>query len=433
MDKMLLKARVCAEIDNRRDAIIALGQQIYRRPELGYKEFHTAMLVEQAFQEMALPYKTGVAITGSIAQMEGKQHKVRLAVMGELDAVACPAHPHADPQTGAAHCCGHNAQIAAMLGMAMGLHYSGIMQELDGDIQLMAVPAEEAGEVEWRQSLIEEGKIGFLGGKQEMLRLGCFDDVDLAMMMHSTADDKIHIGGTSNGFIAKYIQYIGREAHAGAPHLGINALNAAQLGLASINANRETFREEDCIRVHPIITKGGTLVNIIPADVRMETYVRGRTMECIMDASQKVNRALRAGADAVGAQIKIQEIPGYLPRYNNPAMGELFAANARQLLGQDCIIHNGHSGGSSDFGDVSGMIPAIHPYVGGACGHAHNSDYQITDPELFYVTAAKLLAMTAIDLLCDGARAAQEICHDFTPLYKTKEEYLTMWNNICGR
>ncbi len=107
---------------------------------------------------------------------------------------------------------------------------------------------------------------------------GFFDNVDMAMMIHMAAlgpDKKVIVGGTSNGFIGKLIKYKGKESHAGAaPHIGINALNAALLGLMGIHLQRETFKDEDHIRVHPIITKGGDLVNVIPADVRMETYVR---------------------------------------------------------------------------------------------------------------------------------------------------------------
>src|SRR5207244_9218026 len=91
-----------------------------------------------------------------------------------------------------------------------------------------------------------------------------------------------------------------------------NALYAAQIGLMAINAIRETFRDEDTIRVHPIITHGGSQVNVIPGEVRIETYVRGRTMEAILDANVKVDRALRAGARALGANVEIETLPGYM-------------------------------------------------------------------------------------------------------------------------
>lgn len=431
MDKQAMKEAVCKLIDQRREEIINIGETIRVAPELGYKEYKTAAFVESIFERMGLEYENKVALTGSIARLRGKSTKVKIAVMGELDAVVCPGHPQADPVTGASHSCGHFMQIASMLGTGMALKYSGVMDELDGEVVLMATPAEEAAEIEWRNDLIEKGVISFIGGKQEMIKRGYFDDIDMAMMCHGVTSDKIEIAETSTGFIVKNIRYIGKEAHAGgAPHLGVNALNAASLGLQAVAYQRETFQEKDTIRVHPIITKGGDLVNVVPADVRIETYVRGKTMEGVIDASQKVNRAFRAGADAMGAGIEIKEIPGYMPRFNNKEMNRLFYANAVQVVGEDNIINNGHTTGSSDFGDIMHLMPAIHPYIGGAKGIGHSSDYQVDDPELFYIAPTKIMAMTIIDLLCDGAVLAEEIIKDFVPVYGNKEEYLKAWEEI---
>ena len=140
---------------------------------------------------------------------------------------------------------------------------------------LLAVPAEEYIEIEYRDELRRDGKLEFLGGKPELIRLGEMDDVDMALMCHTTSEaseKQLCISGTNNGTLAKKIRFLGRAAHAGgAPHLGVNALNAASLALMAIHANRETFQERDTIRVHPIITKGGEAVSAVPADVRMET------------------------------------------------------------------------------------------------------------------------------------------------------------------
>jgi metal-dependent amidase/aminoacylase/carboxypeptidase family protein len=118
--------------------------------------------------------------------------------------------------------------------------------------------------------------------------------------------------------VAKRIRFIGSAAHAGgAPHKGVNALNAAMSAISAIHAQRESFRDEDTIRVHPIITQGGVAVSSVPADVRMETFVRGRSVNAFQSASRKVDRALRAGAMAVGGSVSITTLPGYLPiRYD---------------------------------------------------------------------------------------------------------------------
>jgi amidohydrolase len=432
VDVSALKQKACAEIDKRRAEIIAIGEELFKNPELGYKEYKAARLVAEKLKEMGLSPREGIAVTGVRAELQGGESKVRLALMGELDAVVCPEHPNADPITGGAHSCGHNAQIAGMLGAAMALVHGGLMEHLSGDISLMAVPAEEYVEIEYRQKIRQEGKISFLGGKQEFLALGEMDNVDLCMMFHTSTskDHKVSVGGTSNGFVGKLIRYKGKEAHAGgAPHAGVNALNAAMLGLMGIHAQRETFRDDDHIRVHPIITRGGDLVNIIPADVRMETYVRGSKMEAIMDASQKVDRALRAGALAIGAEVEIVQLPGYLPRINEAVMTELFRQNAVELLGEESVGESVHGAGSSDIGDISHIMPTIHPNVSGATGRGHASDYLIEDQELAYIVPAKIMAMTAIDLLVNGAAKALEAMENFEPIY-TKESYLKMWKDL---
>ena len=138
-----LKKRACEAIDKNRDKIIALGESIMMEPELGYKEFKTADKVKKVFDELGFQYQDGVAITGVIAPLKGKESKIRVAVMGELDAVVAPNHRCANKETGAAHSCGHHAQIASMVGAAYAFKDTGILEELSGDVVLMAVPAEE--------------------------------------------------------------------------------------------------------------------------------------------------------------------------------------------------------------------------------------------------------------------------------------------------
>lgn len=438
MTKDEAKGRVCETIDAHRQEIIDIGEAIMAQPELGYKEFKTSALVQKVFGQMGLSFRKDVAITGVVASLPGKATEARVAIIGELDSVLCPGHPLADPLTGAAHSCGHNAQIASMLGVGMGLLYSGVHKELDGEVRLIAVPAEEPVEIEYRLKLMREGKTRFLGGKQEFIALGEFDGVDAAMMCHlgTQREDgkKVSVGGTSNGFVAKFIRYVGKEAHAGgAPHAGINALNAAMLGLMGIHANRETFKDEDHIRVHPIMTRGGDLVNIIPADARIETYVRGSNMPAIADASKKVNRALEAGAYAVGAKCEITEVPGFLPLFHNGDLQAVFKANAEALVGADMVVEGTrHGSGSSDMGDVAHVIPAIHPHISAAEGRGHSEDYKIADPELAYTTPAKAMAMTVVDLLWDGAALAKSIRAAYQPKYD-RESYVAMWDEVTGK
>ncbi len=429
-----VKDAVCEAIDRSAERIVALGERIRRQPELGFKEHKTARLVEDTLREIGLAPRGGLALTGVRADARGAKDGPTFALLGELDALVVSGHPLADPDTGAAHACGHNAQVAGLLGAAMGLMGGGALPHLAGRVAFLAVPAEEYGDVAWRVEQARAGKLEFLGGKPELLRLGHLDDVDLAMMIHTTPQAELRkaaVAASSNGCVVKTVRYVGRAAHAGgAPHLGVNALYAAQIGLAAINAIRETFRDEDAIRVHPVVTHGGSQVNVIPADVRLETYVRGKSVEAILDANRRVDRALKAGALALGAQVEIETLPGYLPLRNDPGLAELFRQNARALLGADQVTEAGHRSGSTDMGDLSHVMPTLHPYMGGASGSGHGADFAIADPRLAYVEPAKQLALMAVDLLWGDAQAAREIVRGHVPAM-TREQYFAFQRGIA--
>jgi amidohydrolase len=432
-----LKRRVFAAIDQRAEEIIGIGERIRANPELGFKEVKTAGLVEETFRRIGLAPKTGLALTGVRADLAGRAGEgPTFALLGELDALVVAGHPQTDQATGAAHACGHNAQVAGLLGAAMGLIDAHVVDHLAGRLAFIAVPAEEYGDVEWRVGQARAGKLEFLGGKPELLRLGHLDDVDLAMMIHTTSreeDGKAGVPASNNGCVVKTVRYLGRAAHAGgAPHLGVNALYAAHIGLAAINAIRETFRDEDTIRVHPIITHGGSQVNVIPAEVRIETYVRGKTVAAILDAASRVDRAFRAGALALGARVEIETLPGYLPMTCDPRMARFFEANAATLVGAEHYRPVGHRTGSTDMGDLSQVMPILHPYMGGARGTGHGADYEIVDKPLAYVAPAKALAAMAIDLLADGGARAREVLAAAAPPM-TREQYLELQRGIARR
>lgn len=427
MNKDMLKQLACRFIDENREKIIGWAKEIAAHPELGFKETRTAVLVRDALASLGLPIREKIAVTGVEGVLAGAKPGPALLIMGELDAVINRDFPAADPVTGAAHLCGHHLQVGMMLGAALGLTAAGAGKQMSGKILFLGVPAEEFIEIEERLRMREEGKIRYLGGKQELVRLGYLDEVNIAMLFHAhsqLSERKILFGGSGNGFMAKSIQFRGKAAHAGgAPHEGINALNAACLSIINIHVQRETFRDEDSIRVHPIITKGGDVVNVVPPDVRMETYVRGRRIEAILDASRKVDRAIRAGADAVGAQALIRNIPGYLTVIQNEDLGRLARGNAISLAGEEGVGEGGFQGGSTDMGDLSHLIPTIQPYVGGIQGLLHSASFQVIDYEAALLYPAKVMAMTAIDLLFGEAEEAKRVIAKFRPAM-TSEKYL---------
>lgn len=427
-----LKERVIKAIDDNKDTIIKASREIYSTPEFGYKEFKSTETTVNFLKDLGLEVEENIAVTGCKAVMKGGKPGPNIAILGELDAISCVTHKDA-VETGAVHACGHNNQVGGMLGAALGLAKSGILQELAGNISIIATPSEEFVELEYRAKLREEGKLTYFGGKQELIKKGYFDDVDMAMMFHSSdmGDKDALIGPVSNGFIGKKVRFIGKESHAGsAPEEGINALNAATLAMNNIHAQRETFKDSDRVRVHPIITKGGNIVNSVPDDVQMESYVRARTIEGMIDSNYKVDRALKAGAMAVGAKVEITNIPGYLPILRYPRLDELFKDNLLFLgISEDKIIEGGDFTGSFDLGDVSHIMPTIHPMIGGVKGNLHTRDFETIDEDKAYIMPAKAMALTVIDLLFNDGANAKDILDNFTPVM-TKEEYLNFLESV---
>ncbi|MBS5492627.1 MAG: amidohydrolase [Sutterella wadsworthensis] len=414
MDKATIKQKVCEAIAAHRADIEAIANAILAEPELGFKEVKTAKKVQDALAKLGLEFTTEHGLTGVKARMKGRTSKRTIAMLAELDAIVCRNHKNADPVTGAAHCCGHNIQIANMIAVAYGLRE--VMDELDGDVVLFAVPAEEYVEIDWRNAQRDANRLKYLGGKQQLIAEGAFDDIDMAMQMHVAAGSEFNLGASSNGFIGKLIEYHGRPAHAAfAPEEGINALNAAMMGVMGVNAIRETFRDQDHVRFHPIINAGGDLVNVIPDYVKMESYVRASNIEAMARYNKAVDRALKAGGDALGAKCDIQNLPGYLPLRPDQAFRDLLRENAVSLFGEDQVTLGEHSAGSTDMGDVSHLMPVVHPWVGCVDGVLHGADYALRDGEVAYTKTPQVLALTIVDLLAEGAEKAEAICQAFKP------------------
>ena len=421
MNKEALKQTTLRTIDENAKRIIKIGDDLWKTPEVGYREYKTAKYVEAQYEKMGWKYQNQLALTGSKAYLKKENLSPTVAIVGELDSLDIPTHPEADPKTGWVHACGHHAQIAAMLGAGFGLET--VKDELEGNIALLAVPAEELIQMDFRNRLREEGKITFMGGKQEFIHIGAMEDIDMTIGSHSSGSLKgarLGTGGSENGFIAKLVRYKGMEAHAGDhPDEGVNALNAAMLGIMGAHANRETFRDEDHIRFHPIITKGGEIVNNVPADVHMESFVRGATVDSIKNANKKVNNALKAGALAVGATVDIIDVPGYMPYHREPILDKVLRENCLQL--EETVPIGGHSCGSTDLGDFSCIHPTTSLEMGGITGSHHHRTYKIIDKETLYVLPAKAMALTVIDLLYDEASKAKEIVNNFKPIIPRKE------------
>ncbi len=426
-----IKTKALEDIDLNRESIINLGKEIFAEPEVGYKEYRTAEKVDRIFSGWNIDIKRGLALTGIRGTLKGARPGPVVGIIGELDALINHDHPAADSETGAVHACGHFAQIAWMVGTGFGLRH--IINELNGSVVLFAVPAEEFIDLEFRQGLKDEGKIKYFGGKQELIHLGEFDDIDLVIMNHAQSDlpgRNVFMTDGSNGFIGKFARFTGRASHAGvAPEKGINALNAFNIALTSIHSQRETFRDQDMVRVHPIITKGGDSVNVVPGDVTSEMYVRARTTEAIRDTNIKVDRSLKAGAMGVGASVEIKTTAGYLPLRNDKQLSDLWMKNAAEIVGEDNVSYTGPFGGSTDMGDMTHLKPGIHPMVGAFSGDLHSKDFKVTDEEMAFIIPAKINALTVIDLLYGDECMAEKITADFTAEF-SKDKYEELLDSL---
>jgi len=438
-DTAELKRRAVEAIDDHRDEIVALAKDVQSEPELGYKETATTRKVADIFEAIGLDVETEIAVTGAKARdgdgSAGTDEEFVFAVLGELDALVNPEHPLADPETGACHACGHHAQLANLVGSAFGLSASGVVDDLDGAVEYVAVPAEEYLDLGYRRQLVEEGEIEFFGGKQELIRRGHVDDWSAAMMMHAgsnTPAREITSDFSTNGFVGKFVTYEGKESHAGAaPEEGVNALNAATMGMQAIHANRETFPDEDHVRVHPILTRGGDGVNVVPSETEMESYVRAKDVPAIADANAKTNRALQSGAMAVGANVTVEDYPGYMPLRTDETIVSAYDENAREVLGPDAVGEGGeHLTGSTDMGDITQVVPGIHPWTGGFEGSVHSREFEIADEEMAYVVPAKLTAMTVIDVLADPEKRAA--VREAKAEKRSREEYLAVVRDLRG-
>ncbi len=410
-------------VDRHRDTILAAERHIWKNPETGYKEYKTAAYMEKLFENLGYRLHRAENVPGFFTEIDTGRPGPKVLVFGELDSVICPTHPEADKETGAVHACGHHAQCAALYGLAAALKEPGALDGLCGKIMLCAVPAEEYLEADFRESLRQAGKIHYHSGKTEFLYRGYFDDVDMAMMIHTsiTPGFKIIAGGV--GFVYKKFTFHGVSAHAGgSPHLGVNALYAASTALSAANALRETFRECDLMRFHPILSQGGTAVSAIPDTAVIESYVRGKTFEAVMHEAKKINRAFAGSAAAFGTRLTITDIPGMAPTVNSVPFLDV-AKEAMLSVSPDVAVSTNISTGSTDMGTMTSIMPAIHPYAGGAEGTSHGSDYRIADPEKACVNSAKMQLATLHLLLENEAARAKEIIAKTDVPYKTKEAF----------
>jgi len=433
---------IVKNVDAHKQLILDAERWLWAHPQTGYTEWEAHNYLVEKFE--ALGYKLNMAgqipgfgnIPGFWVDVDTGKEGPTLAIFGELDALDIANHP--ESVNGMTHCCGHHAQAAALLGIAAGLSEPGALDGLCGKIRLIAVPAEEMIQLAFRENLRKEGVISYMGGKVEFMHRGILDGVDLSIMVHGTIAGEgepydFSCGYGSNGCMAKTIRYKGKSSHAGgAPHLGVNAQYAAMLGLQAVNDLRETFQEKDTIRFHPIMMGVNCAVNIIPDEMKIESYVRGHSLEAIKRENKKVNRALTGAALAIGAGVELCDRPGYSPEVHDPAFMKLCQQCCEDLVGADRVVfdYERWGTGSSDFGDITCVMPGVQFNAAGAIGVGHGINYYVKDANRQCVNSAKAQLFVADALLCNDGAAAKEICKNYKPEYPSIKAYFEAINDI---
>lgn len=367
------KIAVRAEVDARADALIAVSHSIHSHPEENFEERHAHDLLCDAIEAEGLVVERGAFGLPTAFRAVAGTSGPTVAVLCEYDALP-----------GLGHACGHN--IIAASGLGAGLAAAALADRLGGRVVLLGSPAEEGG-----------------GGKVFMIERGALDGVDAAMMIHPADVDLRWM--TTIAYQRLVVEFVGQAAHAAAqPWNGRNALDAAVLGYMNVAALRQHIRPDE--RVHGIFTDGGEKPNIVPAHASMDWYVRAGDVVRLEALKPRVLTALRAGADAAGCSLEHRWVePVYADLVRNVPLEDLYVANS-EALGRS-VGEPGPDGevvGSTDMGNVSHVVPSIHPMVAiaptGVGIHtepfAEHAASDAGDEGL--VLAAKAMAMTVVDL-----------------------------------
>jgi amidohydrolase len=388
-----LKHRVIAAVSEQRETLIETANAIHANPELAFKEYKAVERLTGILQDRGFSVERGVAglETAFVASFQGRAADPKVAFLAEYDALA-----------GVGHACGHNLIAAAALGA--GLAVQKVISELPGTILVIGTPAEEQG-----------------GGKIIMVEAGLFDQVDAAIMIHPSAESLIARLSLTDYPVC--IEFFGKTAHAAAaPDQGINALEALLLTFNSINALRQYLRDD--ARIHGIITHGGEASNVIPDYARAEFSVRSLDTPYAAELVEKVRACAEGAAKTIGARLEFGLCgPRYDARIPNPKLVELFRENM-QSLGVEIKLATGNERmGSSDMGNVSQVVPAIHPYlsIGPEDLIGHTPEFcaaaaSATGHETM-INGAKAMAMTAVDVLANPEvmEAVRRTFHESKP------------------
>lgn len=382
------KQRVFEKIDGHAAAIIARSRALFDTPELGYREFETGRLIRGWLDGWGVGYET-VSYTGLMVTL-GQGEPV-VAVLADMDGLPKKAGE------GRIHSCGHSLQVSAALALIEALKD----EPLNGTVKVIFTPAEEMIDLEYRQSLIEQGLVQYPSGKQDMIARGVFDGVDSVLSCHASGEPgcRFDVGSTLKGFVIFKAVYTGVGAHAGAmPFAGKNAQHAALLAQTAIAFLKDRFDPKDGVNVQPVLSEAAGTVNIVPDRAVVETYVRARTERALFAAADLVENCLKKCGEAMDMKTQVTRRPGFLPLSQNREINALVKGNMRLLCSEADILEDLVSGASGDVGDLGTLLPTIQFGFTGVSGRFHGDDFAVTDETNACLCPPKILAGTVLDL-----------------------------------
>ncbi len=432
-----IEEKIISIIDAHADEIKAFGRDIWMHAELGYREERTSEKAVEELKKYGVDVQTGLAVTGFKGYLNNKKGEgPTVAIVGEMDALPINNNKDSNPETGAAHCCGHNAQITGVIGAVMALSDPEVSAALGGNVAIIGAPAEEFVETAYRQGLIDKGIISYGGGKCELIKEGAFSDVDVTVGHHSS-NSPVELqaaNGTTNCHINKMVTFNGVSAHAaGSPERGVDAQAAVSITQYAVDIQRETFRDKDTVRVHSFVSEGANAVNVIADKMTMEFSVRGKNIPALLDANAKVDRAIRAACVATGCGVDNITMPGYMPTVPCHDISVTMEALEDVSRGKYTIEEKtAHGTGTTDFGDVSCIMPLLQFHTGGYGGNMHNPNVSVDDEELAYVVTAKIFALMTYKLLKNGGEKAAKLKAEYQPLM-TESQYIELMDGIRNK
>lgn len=373
METKGLKTGVINQLETQCEELVNLSLRIHDNPELGFQEEKASSCLIDYLQANGFQIEKYIAGLPTAFQATYGGGRPRIALLAEYDALP-----------GIGHGCGHNIIAASAAGA--GIASKSAIDSLGGSIIVLGTPGEEV-----------------FGGKIDMVKAGTFDDIDVAMMVHP---DNRNLATTQMlACVSLDVEFIGKPAHAAAqPHGGINALEALILAFNSINSLRQHLKDE--ARVHGVITDGGEAPNIVPAHSAARFLIRALDNAYLGELKEKVLKCFEGASLASGAGLKYSwGEKAYASMKNNVTMAGLFSRNL-ELLGRQVEFFNPDFGcGSTDMGNVSQVVPSIHPTVAIAPAEVllHSPEFAVAaasrDGYKGLLDAAKALAMTVVDIL----------------------------------